>query len=462
MKLQKKRFLLFVLISVLFVLPSAEVSAYGIHDCMKWIQHSDRALFLSKLSRNFLPIAVLTSIAALSILRWYKKRNIRQPQAVGQGVANRVAEEQNEGELKDKREEKFINSIIGEVSERVIDDVEECSRVKQFVTKVLEDDGGEEQNGVMFGERVAKEYLTSGRIKCGEKSMPGVKCSLFNGVVVQQLAVLHQDTEAQIDGQLIPVGAGSAGCAYQSIKNALMLLIQGCGSRVESLNSTDVARHLFAMSNDKQVSIGIWREKVIKNYRNGDDDGEWLSGEEIARLIGEIKNFKAGYFVIESVDALDLFVDDVERAKSTIRQNSNDPYVFFVNTGGESEGADGQLIGRDGHWFTMVSKEVAGKRIYTIMDSKNIVRLHNDQWVKKVIETFEDVKGAAGNFVLSRGSLDAIKNGIEQLLNSRDENGNDEQKSMKLQVLTDRFQSWGGKVLPEVLQNRISGYLVDD
>jgi len=420
MRLRKNGFLSFVLISVLLASSSREVSAYGIHDCMERIQHFDTALFLSELSRHFLPIAALAGIAALLTFRWYKNRNVRQ-----------------------------------------LSQDEECGRVKRFVQSVLEDNGGEEQNGVMFGERLQGEYLKSGYVKCGKEEIPGIQCPPFNGIVVQQLPVLHQDTKNKVDGDWISVGSGSASCGYHAIKNQLVLLTQGSGMVEKSLSGTELPRYLFAMSSDK-VCLGAWREKIRVRRGNGDNDGEWLNEPEINVLMQGIEDLDVGYFVIDNVDALDVLTDDVEKAKGAIQQNGNRSYVFFVNTGGESLGSMGQLVGCDGHWFTMVLKKEAGKRFYTIMDSKNIVRLYNDKWVKKVTATFEEEAKVADQLVLSEKSLNIMKGGIEQLLENKGGSGGDGKRRMKLQELTTRYQSWGGKMFSDKLQKSINQCFADD
>jgi len=230
--LQKKKFLSFILIGALLVSTGREVSAYGIHDCTEWIQHSDKTLLLSKLSRHFLPITVLAGIVAFFTFRWRKKRNMEKLQPVDQ-----VAKEQSDSDVNGRE------IGVGEEKQNDFD-------MKRFVDQFIS--GGEEEpNGVPVEQRIDREFLSSGRIKYDNELIEGITCTLSDNVVVRQLAVLHQDTEKQIDGRLVPVGGGNASCGYHAIKNALILLARDSSGIQEPLNSTSLVRQICAMPNDQ-------------------------------------------------------------------------------------------------------------------------------------------------------------------------------------------------------------------
>jgi len=106
----------------------------------------------------------------------------------------------------------------------------------------------------------------------------------------------------------------------------------------------------------------------------------------------------------------------------------------------------------------MVLKREDGKSTYTIVDSKNIMRVYRDPWVKGVIGEFENEKRVTDKLVLSY-ELNIMKNGIEQLL-SRD--CKDERNIMKLQSLQSRYQSWSSKKLSSELVDQIGEYCLND
>jgi len=310
MKLQKKGFLSLVLMGILLVSLSAEVSAFGTHDGMKWMQHSARTLFLSQYFRRVLPSVALAGIVvALFRSKWFSKNNIRQLESVEQ-VVNDPGQEQGSGGGSRCETKNIISSIIDEPVAKVVNVEEEQDGVRRFVDQVIKYDVGGEQNGVPVEQQIDRMYLASDRIRHGnDGSIEGIACPSFNNVVVQQVAVLHQDTERQIDDKLVPVGGGNASCGYHAIKNLLMLLTQSRGMAQLMVNDTSLARFLFGTekNGNQGVDFGSWRKNVASERKKQDDDGEWLDEIDIKRLMNEIDFCNVGYLVIENVNAFEIF-----------------------------------------------------------------------------------------------------------------------------------------------------------
>ena len=466
MKFKRKSFLSLALAGVLLVSATTEVSAYSIDGCMQWLQRSATTLFSSKSFQRFAPTVVLTGIALGTI--WYFKSKKKKESLDTNGADASASQETGGNSSKSESDSTSSVDMSGKLTGRALEKYESDSEeqlkleaedswlmespnkndfMDKFVDQVINSKG--EQNSVDAEQQIDRMYLASGRVKVNDELIEGRACQLSKNVSVKQLAALHQNTKQQIGALLISTGGGEASCAYHAAKNAWIVLNWGKNIS-EPLNSTNIARQVCAMPDDEL--IGSWREEIIK--RRGGGDGEWLDDRELDDLIANKHLFdKGGYSIIDNVEGLQVHEEKVKEIADAIQQS--DTHVFFVNTGGENQNDKGQVVGRNGHWFAMILKKENGKRTYIVVDSKNIGRLLNDDFVKRVIETFEDEKGVADKLVLSRDGLDAMKRGINHLL--ADENlENGDEKSRKLQALVSRYQIWGDEKLPEELLNKIA------
>ncbi|MGB8367555.1 MAG: hypothetical protein WCD44_04310 [Candidatus Babeliales bacterium] len=149
----------------------------------------------------------------------------------------------------------------------------------------------EEQNKVDAEQQFDRIYLASDTININGEWVQGRKYQLSDKTSIQQLAVLHQNTEEVINGKTISVGGGKASCGYQTIKNAFIALNWGKNIS-DPLNSTQISREACAMPSDEV--IGDLRKQIIglrrgcPAWNNSDEwfrEGEWLTEEELRELI---------------------------------------------------------------------------------------------------------------------------------------------------------------------------------
>ncbi|MGB8367554.1 MAG: hypothetical protein WCD44_04305 [Candidatus Babeliales bacterium] len=140
---------------------------------------------------------------------------------------------------------------------------------------------------------------------------------------------------------------------------------------------------------------------------------------------------------------MNLLTDEIE--KKVQKGNS---HVFLINTGSRTES---QI---NGHWFSMILEKKHGKRIWTVIDSKNIVRLYNDYWVTELINTFDSEPTIIKGLVLPQDQQIAIKNGIHYMLSI--DNIGQEERTRKLLVLNRWYVDWSGQPLSEDLQRKVN------
>ncbi len=210
----------------------------------------------------------------------------------------------------------------------------------------------------------------------------------------------------------------------------------------------------------KRKGASLERHEIVCLVEKKQKSGEWPKG--------------VGYSVIEDVSRLDCheaFLDEQDKkmikefdlVKQWLEKDQQFMHVFFISTSGHMEsGKEKQLQGTYGHWLSLVYSLQGKKRVCIVADSKNIIRLYKDPWVKKIIEKLEG-KEVAQNFKLTnKNELQRMETGIERLIAGYDKTSkNRDAVKNNLLTLSNRYQTWSGMKLPDDKIKKIEDIIID-
>lgn len=182
------------------------------------------------------------------------------------------------------------------------------------------------------------------------------------------------------------IGGGQASCAYQALRNVLILIeaLQGpkgeYNQKVNELYYLKTANSIFGYPEVNEILgngeiPGVWRKLIIQERANkGDDDpepkGDWLDKNEIQFLINKssfpLHPYKGNITVIEpEFDNLlgTAPFNDIKRKLAT--PGNFHVFIIFILL---------NELGR-GHWFSLiVTSNNNATKTYTIADSLNLPR----------------------------------------------------------------------------------------
>ncbi len=210
----------------------------------------------------------------------------------------------------------------------------------------------------------------------------------------------------------------------------------------------------------KRKGASLERHEIVCLVEKERKSGEWPKG--------------VGYSVIDDVSKLDLsdmgFLDEQDRkmikkfdlVKQWLDEAQPFMHVFFINTSGHMEsGKEKRLQGTYGHWFSLVYSLQGKKRVCVIADSKNIIRLYKDPWVKKIIEELEGEKVAQNFKLTNKNELQRMKTGIDNLIAGYDRSKNRDMVKEYLSTLNDHYHARSDMKLQNDTIKKIEYILID-